>query len=395
MKRVGLSLAGTALAVAVVGGLSAKPSYSDEIGKVIDNAIQSDPYIALMVGQDSYVYLSYNKTGEVLAESSEGGVAFYLKDNSIVTVSDTEVKKDYDLDTLDFVRNTVLVADELSNKDNATASIEVKDLTQEMIESEKEKRKLTDEDINNFPKYKLYTINLKGTDTIKKVYEKVNEQYANESIESIQNSFEGTDPKDINMVMRVRTSEDGDLGVACEFQIGEDTYTNWVFTSYMKTNVDWEFGEDWYNTDIKEHTKWVEMVTDKISEVSGKLLEFVESEREKNDSTRTGKIDYDTYSKMDESKKIEAVRNIVADLKDLGTEIKVDEKEFIGKIDKYYESEDTRGVKLLQAAINIGVRDNLINMDTVKGENGASEGTEASEGTGASEGTEDKVEIVG
>lgn len=372
MNKVLLSLTGTAVAaISTIGYLSASPSYSDEIGRAVDNAIKSNPYIGLMVGQDSYVYLAYNKKGEAIAESSDGGMAFYLGDDHIVTVSDTEAKKAYDLDTLDFIKNAAVVADEQSNRlnksennsKNKTTGIEVKDLTSEMLESVKEDKKLTEEDIKNFPKYNLYTVNLRGIDTIKRVYEKVDAEYAKESVDTITSSFEGIEPKDINMVLRVRISTDGDLGAACEFEIGEETYTSWVFTSYMKT-IDWELGDDWYNTDIEDYNKWVEMVTNKVSEVSGKLLEFVESERAKNDSTRTGKVEYKTYSNMTEAQKIKAVKDIIADLKDLGTKIEIDEKEFIRRIDKYYESEDTREVRLLQAAINIGVRDGLIDVKT-------------------------------
>lgn len=358
-KRVGISLIGT-ITVAGITMVCVGNSNSNAVilKKAIDDTIKKNPYIQMMVGPEQYVYLAYNEDGECIAQSDSGGIGFYLKDNQMVTVSDTEVVKDYDISTLHFIKYAVDVADTIGEN----GEIEKDD-----IEVDSDGNRV--EDIDNTDKadeYDLYTIKIRGKENIRKIYENVNTEFADGYMEMMFSGFEDTDNNNVELGIRVSTTSDGGLGAVCETSYDGELYTNWIFGEY-KPAIDWEFGKDWYTTDVSEYDKWVDMVTSKVTEVSNGILGYFQENGMIEDNTRTGKIDYNTFSTMDIGDRLVVIKDVLSDLSDLNATVNISADEYLKKIDEYYSTVSNRGVNVLQASINVGVADGIISVDNILG----------------------------
>ena len=110
LKKFGALL----LACTITAGMTGCSAGSDasKIKKALNNVYAENPYIQLMAGPDTYVYLLYNKDKEAMAESdsSEYGRTYYRNDGKVVNILGSEVIIDYDLNPLQFIEKAVDVA---------------------------------------------------------------------------------------------------------------------------------------------------------------------------------------------------------------------------------------------------------------------------------------------
>lgn len=345
LKKFGALL----LACTMTAGMTGCSAGSDasKIKKALNNVYAENPYIQLMVGDDTYVYLLYNKDKEAMAESDSGGTAFYRNDNKIITVSDTEAYMDYDLNPLQFIEKTVDVAS--ANKDTCT-------ITSEKMRSEETTTKNADGTTTTHEAvdYTLYTIAVNGTDTIKKIYETVDADYATTSMEMLTEGFESVDPNNIVLTLKVSVGNEGEFGASCEVAFGEDVYTSWLFDGYLST-FEWKYDEKWYAETIDAMTadEWIELAVSTIEDLSNKMVDYVEQ----NQLAPETSADW-TYENWEEAKAsnntISLVEQMINELETIGASVNCTPEDLESAINSYYTTEESKEVGPLQAAVEIG-----------------------------------------
>lgn len=363
MKTIKKVMSLSLIAVMVLGvlaGCSAGKSDADEVIEKINTLEQKNAYIQLMVGQDQYIYLLYNKDGEALAESSNGGIAFYRKDNKIVTLTDTEVIINSDLNPLAFIKATAKVAEV-----NGTVEKEVK----------------TNEESNT--KNTLYTMTVDGKENIKKVYDTVGDEgYSTESIEMLYSGFE--DIETSKMTLRVSTGEKGELGAVCSVTFGEgeeNEYTSWTFDGYIET-FDWAYDEKWYSNDTDDVEAWIDLASETVSEISNKMAEFMRENNLMVEESETGQITPEQFAGMSDEEKSTTIEKSMEDVTNYGFDISCTKEDLLKAIKDYYANEENNKVNLLQAVINVGTENGWITETFVEGEQNNNSNEGDTEGTG-------------
>lgn len=332
-KAITLGLLAT-MTLGCLAGCGSSKSDADTIIEKIEALEDKNAYIQLMIGPEQYIYLLYNKEGEALAESSNGGIAFYRKDNNIVTLTDTQVIIDHDLSPLAFIKATATVA-----KDGTSGTI-----TKETTENEETKAKNT-----------LYTMTIDGKENIKKVYDTLgDETYSANSISMLYSGFE--DVEKSKMVVRVSTGEKGELGAVCNVTFGEgeeNEYTSWTFDGYIET-FDWAYDEKWYSNDTSDVEAWIDLASTTVSDISEKMAQFMRDNDIVTDTSETGQITAEEFLGMTEEEKLSTIDKSIVDLKNTGYEASCSNEDLLKAVKDYYSKEENKQINLLQAVINIG-----------------------------------------
>lgn len=336
------------VAILISGGNSDKASVS-KIKKAVQHMYDENAYIQLMVGQEQYVYLLYNKDGEALAESNVGGVAFYRNSNEIVSINDTETIIDYDMNPLQFIKQ---VGDTvLSIGDAGTITAESKSSDVELNNDEEGNTTIKDK-----VTYTLYTLTIDGKDNIRKIYSAVDEEYAEESMKLMYTGFE--DVEDTQLVLKVSVGDNGEFGASCEVSFNNDVYTSWLFDGYIST-FDWELGDAWYAEGNDQDT-WIELASTKLDELSTKMIEFMQAHNIQSDVATTSTITYNDWAAMNDADRQITMEAVLDDIRASGGEVNCTAEDLMVALDAYYSVPDNQGFGVLQSTINVGMENNWI-----------------------------------
>ena len=357
-------------------GCGSSASAADVIKDGVQSLRDKNAYIQLMVGEEQYIYLLYNKTGEAIAESSGGGVAFYRNDNKLVTLSEDAVTMDYDLNPLSFIDAVVDVCDESDEDDN---TIGTETTTNEETGDEN----------------KLYTLTVNGKDNIKKVYDTVgNEEYSEASIESLYSGFE--DIEETFLTLKVSMGNDGQFGALCSVNFGgteDDEYTSWTFDGYLET-FDWELGSDWYSDDVSDVEAWTELASNKVSEIAAEMSDFMVENDLITDETVTGSVTAEDYSSKTEEEKLDIVEQAIVDLSGYGYSLSCESSDLLKALNDYYNNDEETHVNVFQAVVNLATSNGWL-VEEVSEDTGSDvsdgDSSEVSEDAISDEGTSSEV----
>lgn len=321
----------------------------NKIKKAVQHMYDENAYIQLMVGQEQYVYLLYNKDGEALAESNVGGVAFYRNSNEIVSINDIETIIDYDMNPLQFIKQ---VGDTvLSIGDAGTITAESKSSDVELNNDEEGNTTIKDK-----VTYTLYTLTIDGKDNIRKIYSAVDEEYAEESMKLMYTGFE--DVEDTQLVLKVSVGDNGEFGASCEVSFNNDVYTSWLFDGYIST-FDWELGDAWYAEGNDQDT-WIELASTKLDELSTKMVEFMQAHNIQSDVATTSTITYNDWAAMNDADRQITMEAVLDDIRASGGEVNCTAEDLMVALDAYYSVPDNQGFGVLQSTINVGMENNWI-----------------------------------
>lgn len=373
-KLITVGLSATLILGCLVGCAPGK-SNADTVIEKIEALEKKNAYIQLMIGPEQYIYLLYNKEGEAIAESSNGGIAFYRKDDKIVTLTDTEIIIDNDLSPLEFIKAATNVA-----KDPENGTIE-----KEITVNEETKAKNT-----------LYTMTINGKENIKKVYDTLgNETYSANSIDMLYSGFE--DVESSKMVVRVSTGENGELGAVCNVTFGEEEeneYTSWTFDGYIET-FEWAFDEKWYSNDTSDVEGWIDLASNTINEISEKMAKFMQDNDIITDTSETGKITAEEFIGMTDTEKSQTIDQAINDIKNIGFSVSCSNEDLLKELNDYYaESEENKQINVFQAVTNIGTINGWITEIFIDGEQGGTEQEGAEQGGTMTEGNQGEEEIT-
>lgn len=241
-----------------------------EITGIIEEAKRENYFMQVMIGNDEFVAFLYNKNGEAFAQSNQGMVAVYRKDDKQVAIGNT-LRIDYGVSPLRLVE---LAVNQLKN---FQAVAEVPDKSKD-----------------NRPDLESYSIRIKGKDNIHKLYAQVDKAYADRMVkqlfEVVDEEGEQLDPENTELVFTIVKGKNSELGGGCFIESNGKEYTSWYFDGYLKM-FDWQLTEDWYSNDTSDTKKWQELVDKLVLEIDQKAKKYADENG----------IDLDAIGKEDNS----------------------------------------------------------------------------------------------
>lgn len=343
------AIIGLAIFIVMIIALGMSKSAGKQVIKAVDELQAKNPYIQMMVGQDKYIYLLYNKKGEAFAESNTGGSAFYRNDGKILALSSDEIIVDTDLNPLMFIKAAAQVA--MDNEDSG-CSVKVRESTYTEDTTGKE-------EVN-----RLYTITVAGKENISKIYATLNdEEYVAKSIEMLYSGFEDVEKSQIDVTVSV--GESGRFGAVCNVAYGDaleangnsdNVFTSWVFDGYIPT-FDWEYPKEIYD-DVTSRTveEWNNVAADVTTYLSEKMYNFMEENNMMVSNAETESITKEQFMAMTDEEQMTQINVLQGDLYNYGFEFYCSKEDVLKDIKDYYSQDDSSSdVSLFQAGINVGV----------------------------------------
>ena len=237
---------------------SEKDEVIEDIEKALDNISNRDILLNVQNGEDSYVTMVYNDSGEIFTQDSEYGyISVYLSNGNVVRFNEY-VDYGADSDIMMIMQSALDMAKEdegiMLNLDNTS-------------ETSNEIRQTI--------------IDIRGWDSVTKLYSIVSDDFADTMVEQLKSTL----PKDnegdeINFRFIYGTDESSKLvSAACYIYFGvtdpdkiswEDVGLSWVITSINEV-YDWELKEDWYSIEWENEELDVEnaeeLLTDQYNEI--------------------------------------------------------------------------------------------------------------------------------
>ena len=237
---------------------SEKIEVIEDIEKALDNISNRDILLNVQNGEDSYVTMVYNDSGEIFTQDSEYGyISVYLSNGNVVRFNEY-VDYGADSDIMMIMQSALDMAKEdegiMLNLDNTS-------------ETSNEIRQTI--------------IDIRGWDSVTKLYSIVSDDFADTMVEQLKSTL----PKDnegdeINFRFIYGTDESSKLvSAACYIYFGdtdpdkvswEDVGLSWIITSINEV-YDWELKEDWYSIEWENEELDVEnaeeLLTDQYNEI--------------------------------------------------------------------------------------------------------------------------------
>lgn len=207
----------------------------ESINSLIAEMKENNCYIKLIDGEDSSQTYIYNKKGESVAQGSLNNyLTVFTNDNKGVRYTDT-IEKGEDIDILSIVTNTVQLA-----KDGKAVMTK----PETIIEGDEKG-------------FKSYNIELKGWDTIEKIYEPISKEFADKMISNMKEQAQNV--SDIELTLQIIVGNEKQLSVACQLNMNNQKYMLWYFDGYLLL-YDWELAEEWYSYDFSDEEKSEQML---------------------------------------------------------------------------------------------------------------------------------------
>lgn len=233
-----------------------------KLTEFIDNVINSNAYLTMVDGVDSYVTYLYNSHGEVFAQSSSNGyITVYRNDGKAVRYTDTVALGD-DTDILSLVKSAIGLIDK---------GYAVMD-------------KLTDsEEIEKIEDCDRTYITIKGWDNVKQLYMYKGEEFANSIVANMKESLK-KDPNiknvdtainNFEIQFQIVTGKKGEFATDCKVKIGDNAYTSWYIDGYLKL-YDWKLTNDWYSYDFNNPEKAEKMLTTLFSKLDKMMNKYAD-----------------------------------------------------------------------------------------------------------------------
>lgn len=231
-----------------------------ELIKKIDTVMNNNAFFELVDGVDSSVVYSYNKYGEVFAQSTSNGYTTIMRnDGKSVNFTD-RVAIGTDIDVLSLLKRALIIVEQ------GYATLE----------------KLEDSaQIEQIEGIDRYYIRVKGFDNLKQLYMDKGEEYANSMIENMKNTLKNDQSiVDIDSVIdkfetefQIITNDEGGFGAECRVRIGDSSFTSWNMFGYLSL-YDWKLPNEWYTYDFKNAEKSEEMLVALVKQIDKMITDW-------------------------------------------------------------------------------------------------------------------------
>lgn len=259
-----------------------------DIQSNIDGMRSTNAYFQVQIGESEFDFYIYNKQGECLAQTYDGGTTvIYRKDGeqSIAYGGDSgTLMTGNDVDILSLIQGVVDLA--ATDKEGVTFF--------DMVFAD-------GEDTGDF---KEYRVDIVGREAFLDVYKDINPEMGEGILDTITSQVKEQfdqeyEPHVIYMFYLDNTQETPIMTTACYLVIDGEESLNWVQDGYLELG-DWQLGEEWYTTDFESITKEdsLSMVENLIKQIEQVLQDYAiennipmngDIETESDTGTETGK----------------------------------------------------------------------------------------------------------
>lgn len=188
--------------------------------------------IQTQTGEDQYETYIYNKNDEAFAQVSDASyTVVFRNDGKAIKYSSAEqaLAIGSDIDILSISDNVAKAAMDEKNMNNENVNMFYMIPADEMTAEDK--------------KLKEYRIELKGKDAVKLMYSSIDDEFAENMVNSLTDQSVGWTPH-IIMVYLVN-EETNEINIYCYYVADGKEYTNWAVLG-MATIDNWELNQDWY-----------------------------------------------------------------------------------------------------------------------------------------------------
>lgn len=290
----------------------------------IDTLFNSNAYIKIQVGEDSYQYIRLNPKGE--AFNSTGLVQ--LKTNEIVSLNPDD--------------DQVYRTNEGLNITEVQAALKVVD---------EGKATITKEDNDNI---RLYKIRIEGKGNIMDYYRTLtggDEDFANIAYEVLLQSVK-EDGIFLSMLVAVDTNNKDNNGFSARSSFGDKDsdqddggYTAWLINGYI-TTPEWELDSEWYKKDI-DSIKFDELLAELNKSTD---MDLVLSNNDIFDGYKSN-ITWAEYEASDNKNAL--IQQIETDLDSVGITITMGTVALKQKLQDFYSEDVYKDIPILKAAAYI------------------------------------------